>query len=94
MLENRTSIVISKGILLFNPDRRGRGGLKILIFAGRPKWMAPKVNGISKADFERLLTLSTKGSVFYFNGMYYRCVVLCCVAATDWPWYEQNVGKV
>ena len=31
-----------------------------------------KVNGISKADFKRLLTLSTKGSVFYFDGMYYR----------------------
>ena len=30
-----------------------------------------KVNGISKADFKRLLTLSTQGSVFYFNGMYY-----------------------
>ena len=23
------------------PDRWGKGGLKILIFAGRPKWMAP-----------------------------------------------------
>ena len=36
VLENRTSIVIFTGILLFNPDRRGRGGLKILIFPGRP----------------------------------------------------------
>ena len=26
---------------MLNPDRRGRGGLKIPIFAGRPKWMAP-----------------------------------------------------
>ena len=25
-----------------NPDRQGRGGLEISIFAGRPKWMAPK----------------------------------------------------
>ena len=33
---NRTSIVIFVGILLFNPDTRGRGGLKIPIFAGRP----------------------------------------------------------
>ena len=41
VLKNRTSIVISQGILLLNPDRRGRGGLKIPIFAGRPKWMAP-----------------------------------------------------
>ena len=31
-----------------------------------------KVNGISKTDFKRLLVLSTKGSVFYFNGSYYR----------------------
>ena len=31
-----------------------------------------KVNGILKSDFKRLLTLSTKGSVFYFNGVYYR----------------------
>ena len=31
-----------------------------------------KVNGLSKSDFKRLLTLSTKGSVFYFNGVYYR----------------------
>ena len=31
-----------------------------------------KVNGILKSDFRRLLTLSTKGSVFYFNGVYYR----------------------
>ena len=36
VLENRTSIVIFKGILLLNPDTRGRGGLKIKIFAGRP----------------------------------------------------------
>ena len=31
-----------------------------------------KVNGISKLDFKKLLTLATKGSVFYFNGNYYR----------------------
>ena len=31
-----------------------------------------KVSGILKSDFKRLLTISTKGSVFYFNGMYYR----------------------
>ena len=31
-----------------------------------------KVNGLTKSDFKRLLTLSTKGSVFYFNGKYYR----------------------
>ena len=32
-------------MLLLNPNRRGRGGLKILIFGGRPKWMTP--NSIS-----------------------------------------------
>jgi len=31
-----------------------------------------KVNGLSKTDFRRLLTLSTKGTVFFFNGAYYR----------------------
>ena len=31
-----------------------------------------KVNGLSKTDFRRLLTLSTKGTVFLFNGKYYR----------------------
>ena len=31
-----------------------------------------KVSGISKHDFKRLLEISTKGSVFYFNGHYYR----------------------
>ena len=31
-----------------------------------------KVNGISRADFKRLLEISTKGSVFYFDGHYYR----------------------
>ena len=31
-----------------------------------------KVNGISKRDFKRLLEMSTKGTVFYFNGQYYR----------------------
>ena len=31
-----------------------------------------KVNGLSKPDFKKLLTLSTKGNVFYFNGTYYR----------------------
>ena len=30
-----------------------------------------KVNGISKSDFKRLLEISTKGTVFYFNGQYY-----------------------
>ena len=34
--KNRTPIVIFNEILLLNPDRRGRGGLKIQIFAGRP----------------------------------------------------------
>lgn len=31
-----------------------------------------KVNGILKVDFRKLLTLATKGSVFFFNGSYYR----------------------
>ena len=31
-----------------------------------------KVNGISKQDFKRLLEISTKGTVFYFDGQYYR----------------------
>jgi hypothetical protein len=31
-----------------------------------------KVNGLSKTDFRRLLVVSTKGTVFYFNGRYYR----------------------
>ena len=31
-----------------------------------------KVNGITKSDFKKLLQLSTKGTVFYFNGKYYR----------------------
>ena len=31
-----------------------------------------KVNGISKTDFKKLLSLSTKGTVFFFNGHYYR----------------------
>ena len=30
------------------------------------------VNGLTKNDFKTLLTLSTKGSVFYFDGQYYR----------------------
>ena len=30
------------------------------------------VNGISKVDFRKLLIQSTKGTVFYFNGRYYR----------------------
>ena len=29
------------------------------------------VNGISRSDFRRLLEISTKGTVFYFNGHYY-----------------------
>ena len=29
-----------------------------------------KVNGISKRDFKRLLEISTKGTVFFFNGHY------------------------
>ena len=29
-----------------------------------------KVNGISKRDFKRLLEISTKGTVFVFNGKY------------------------
>ena len=31
-----------------------------------------KLNGISKADFKELLRLTTMGTVFYFNGMYFR----------------------
>ena len=31
-----------------------------------------KVKGISKRDFKRLLEISTKGTVFFFNGQYYR----------------------
>ena len=31
-----------------------------------------KVNGISRRDFKRLLEISTKGTVFFFNGHYYR----------------------
>ena len=31
-----------------------------------------RVNGLSKTDFRRLLVVSTKGTVFYFNGRYYR----------------------
>ena len=31
-----------------------------------------KVNGISKRDFKRLLEISTKGTVFIFNGHYYK----------------------
>ena len=31
-----------------------------------------KVDGLSKTDFRRLLTLATEGTVFYFNGQYYR----------------------
>ena len=31
-----------------------------------------KVNGITKSDFKKLLQLSTEGTVFYFNGNYYR----------------------
>ena len=30
-----------------------------------------KVKGISKSDFRNLLLMSTKGTVFYFNGHYY-----------------------
>ena len=31
-----------------------------------------KVKGISKRDFKRLLEISTKGTVFFFNGCYYK----------------------
>ena len=31
-----------------------------------------KVNGLSRTDFRRLLELSTKGTVFLFDGKYYR----------------------
>ena len=31
-----------------------------------------KVKGISRRDFKRLLEISTKGTVFFFNGCYYR----------------------
>ena len=31
-----------------------------------------KVNGLSRTDFRRLLALSTKGTVFLFDGCYYR----------------------
>ena len=31
-----------------------------------------KVDGLSRTDFRRLLKLSTKGTVFYFSGHYYR----------------------
>jgi len=31
-----------------------------------------KVKDISRSDFKRLLEISTKGTVFYFNGNYYR----------------------
>ena len=31
-----------------------------------------KVDGLSKTDFRRLLKLSTKGTVFFFNGRYFR----------------------
>ena len=31
-----------------------------------------KVNGITKNDFKELLQMSTKGTVFYFDGRYYR----------------------
>ena len=31
-----------------------------------------KVNGLSRTDFRRLLVIATKGTVFYFNGRYYR----------------------
>ncbi len=31
-----------------------------------------KVNGISKRDFKRLLEISTKGTVFFFDGNYYK----------------------
>ena len=31
-----------------------------------------KIDGIWKSDFKELLCLSTKGTVFYFNGCYYR----------------------
>ena len=30
------------------------------------------VKGLSRSDFKRLLTVSTQGAVFYFNGCYYR----------------------
>ena len=31
-----------------------------------------KVNGISRGDFRRLLEITTKGTVFYFDGHYYK----------------------
>ena len=31
-----------------------------------------KVRGISRSDFKRLLEISTKGTVFYFDGCYYK----------------------
>ena len=31
-----------------------------------------KLKGISKSDFRRLLQITTKGTVFYFNGYYFR----------------------
>ena len=31
-----------------------------------------KVNGIFRNDFKELLQMSTKGTIFYFNGRYYR----------------------
>ena len=31
-----------------------------------------KVNGVGRNDFKELLQLATKGTVFYFNGKYYR----------------------
>ena len=31
-----------------------------------------KINGLSKSDFQDLLKLTTRGTVFYFNGNYYK----------------------
>ena len=31
-----------------------------------------RIDGLLKSDFKRLLEISTKGTVFYFNGCYYR----------------------
>ena len=44
----KPDIVISRGILLFKTRADGGEGSKTPIFAGRPRWMAPKYNKQSK----------------------------------------------
>ena len=70
--QDHNSFVCSFDIdfLLTNVPLEGATKIVIKNESGRKR----KINGLSKSDFQDLLKLIIMGTVFYFNGNYYKHV--------------------